>query len=554
MADTLKIALAQINPIVGDIDGNIEILRRVRMEAAHLGADLIVSSELAITGYPPEDLVLRSAFIDKVKNSVQDLANDTLDDGPSLLVGAPWYDEGKLYNAALFLDAGRIASSRYKHRLPNYGVFDESRVFEPGPLAGPIVCRGVRLGVMVCEDMWFEDVAETLTESGAQILVVLNGSPYETEKEHTRLNLAVARVTETNLPLIYVNQVGGQDELVFDGGSFILDRDRSLRLQSVSWTEALDVSDWLCSEDGHWTCAAGSRARETTGLEAVYRAMLVGLKDYVNKNKFPGVIIGLSGGIDSALSAAVAVDALGADRVLCVRMPSRFSTKHSLDDAANCASFLGVKCETIPIEKAHGSFEDMLSGAFEGTEANEAEENVQARVRGLILMALSNKRGHMVLTTGNKSEMSVGYATLYGDMCGGFSVLKDVYKTTVYSLAQWRNQNWSKGFEGPKGLVIPENILSKPPSAELRPDQTDQDSLPPYEQLDDILRKLVENEWSVEKISEQGHDIKTVRRIRRLLYTAEYKRRQGPPGVKITRRAFGKDRRYPITNWFVHGE
>ena len=554
MAKTLKIALAQMNPTVGDIEGNVKILRSVRAEAARGGADLVIASELSMTGYPPEDLVLRDAFINKTREAVLALSKDTLDGGPGLLVGSPWVDEDKLYNAAILLDSGEIVGSRYKHKLPNYGVFDEARVFDAGPLSGPISYRGVRLGIMICEDMWFEDVAETLAESGAQILVVLNGSPYDKDKEDTRLNLAVARVTETGLPLIYVNQVGGQDELVFDGRSFILDGNRKLRVQSACWKQSMNMSSWSCLADGSWSCANGDRAKDVTGIEANYWAMLVGLRDYVDKNKFPGVIIGLSGGIDSALSAALAVDALGSDRVLCVRMPSRYSSDHSLRDAAECCKLLGVSYKTIAIEEAHRSFESMLAESFDGRDANEAEENIQARVRGLILMALSNKLGHMVLTTGNKSEMSVGYATLYGDMCGGFSVLKDVYKTTVYHLAVWRNKHWVDGYKGPSGPVVPENIILKAPSAELRPDQTDQDSLPPYDELDDILESLVENELSVEEICDRGHDVGTVRRIRRLLYIAEYKRRQAPPGVKITRRSFGKDRRYPITNRFVHGE
>lgn len=554
MTDHLRIALAQLNPVVGDIEGNMAMLINSREEAARKGVELLVASELFITGYPPEDLVLRRAFISKVEEALLHLAAKTGDAGPGLLIGAPWRDEGKLYNAALLLDEGKVTARRYKHELPNYGVFDEQRIFEAGPLAGPVSFRGVRLGVMLCEDMWFEDVSETLAESGAQILIVLNGSPYEKDKDDVRLNLAVSRVVETGLPLIYVNQVGGQDELVFDGGSFVLDSDQTLRVQAVCWGLAQEVSDWSRSPDGGWCCADGNRAPGVTGIEAVYLAMLVGLRDYVDKNRFPGLIVGMSGGIDSALSAAVAVDALGPSRVRCVRMPSRYSSDHSLEDARSCAELLSVACDTIPIEEAHRAFESMLAEQFSGHDANEAEENIQARVRGLILMALSNKWGHMVLTTGNKSEMSVGYATLYGDMCGGFSVLKDVYKTAVYQLAEWRNRFWLDGFKGPSGLVIPENIITKEPSAELRPDQRDQDSLPAYDQLDDILQSLVEDELSIQEISARGHDVEIVTRIRRLLYIAEYKRRQGPPGVKITRRAFGRDRRYPITNGFLGAE
>ena len=554
MTDHLRIALAQLNPVVGDIEGNMAMLINSRKEAARKGVELLVASELSITGYPPEDLVLRREFISKVEEAVLHLAAKTGDSGPGLLIGAPWRDEGKLYNAALLLDEGKVTARRYKHELPNYGVFDEQRIFEAGPLAGPVSFRGVRLGIMLCEDMWFEDVSETLAESGAEILIVLNGSPYEKDKDDVRLNLAVSRVMETGLPLIYVNQVGGQDELVFDGGSFVLDSDQTLRVQAICWGLAQEVSDWSRSPDGGWCCADGNRAPGVTGIEAVYLAMLVGLRDYVDKNRFPGLIVGMSGGIDSALSAAVAVDALGPNRVRCVRMPSRYSSDHSLEDARSCAELLSVPCDTIPIEKAHQAFESMLAEQFAGHDANEAEENIQARIRGLILMALSNKWGHMVLTTGNKSEMSVGYATLYGDMCGGFSVLKDVYKTAVYQLAEWRNRCWLDGFEGPSGLVIPENIITKEPSAELRPDQRDQDSLPAYDQLDDILQSLVEDELSIQEICARGHDVEIVTRIHRLLYIAEYKRRQGPPGVKITRRAFGRDRRYPITNGFLRAE
>ena len=551
MAEKLRIALAQLNPVVGDIEGNIAILREARRSAAEQGADLVITGELSVSGYPPEDLVLQPAFCRDVERWVKTLADDTRDGGPALLVGAPWQHEGKLYNAGLLLDGGKIVAERFKHDLPNYGVFDEARIFSQGPTAGPVAFRGLRLGIMLCEDMWFEEVAETLSESGAQILVVMNGSPYETDKENIRLNFAVARVNETGLPLIYVNQVGGQDELVFDGGSFVLDANNRLCLQAERWEESLVISEWGVSESGQWLCNKGPIAEDVIGLEAVYSAMVVGLRDYVRKNGFPGVLVGLSGGVDSALSAAVAVDALGADNVLSIRMPSRFSSRHSLEDAKECAALLQADCKTVPIGQAHDSIEEMLSESFSGREPNVAEENIQARIRGLILMAMSNKLGQMVLTTGNKSEMSVGYATLYGDMCGGFSVLKDVYKTKVYKLCEWRNDHWKKRFLGPKGRVIPQSIIEKAPSAELRPDQTDQDSLPPYDQLDDILDGLVEQELSNSEIVDRGHSNELVKRIRRLLYVSEYKRRQGPPGVKITGKAFGRDRRYPITNGYL---
>jgi NAD+ synthase len=554
MTDTLAVALAQVNPTVGEVERNVAVVREARAHAAGLGADLVVFPELVIVGYPPEDLVLRPAFQDAAERAVAGLAAETADGGPGLLVGTPWREDGKLYNAAVLIDAGRIASRRYKHELPNYGVFDEVRVFKPGPAPGPVPFRGVRLGVMLCEDMWFPDVAETLKESGAQLLVVLNGSPYEKAKEDERLSLAVGRVTETGLPLVYVNQVGGQDELVFDGASFVLGADSRLRVRAPSWSENVLLSHWMIDDDGLAACAEGERARAPEGPEQVYCALMTGLRDYVGKNRFPGVIVGFSGGIDSALTAAVAVDALGPGRVRCVRMPSRYSSDHSLSDAAACAELLGVRCDTVEIEPAHGAFEEMLAASFAGTQPDETEENIQARIRGVILMALSNKTGDMLVTTGNKSEMSVGYATLYGDMCGGYSVLKDVYKTAVFELARWRNGARPEGALGPARVVIPERIITKPPSAELKPDQTDQDSLPPYAVLDDILEGLVEREETLAEIVARGHPVATVRRVQRMLYVAEYKRRQAPPGVKITRRAFGRDRRYPITNGFVDRE
>ncbi len=554
MTDRLTIALAQLNPTVGDLSYNASLVRKARAEAAEQDADLVVFSELMLTGYPPEDLVLRPAFQDAAEAVIAILAHETGDGGPAMLVGMPWREDDKLYNAALLLDGGSIAARRYKHELPNYGVFDEVRVFASSPPAGPVSFRGVRLGLMLCEDMWFSDVAETLGESGAELLVVLNGSPYEQDKEDERQGYAVARITETGLPLIYVNQVGGQDELAFDGASFVLGADRSLRMQMPSWREAVITTEWTRGGDGSFVCAEGERSLRPEGSEQIYSALIAGLRDYVGKNKFPSVIVGMSGGIDSALTAAVAVDALGPDAVRCVRMPSRYSSEHSLNDAAECAELLGVVSDTVPIEPAHVAFEDMLAPLFAGYQANETEENIQARIRGVILMALSNKTGSMLLTTGNKSEMSVGYATLYGDMCGGYSVLKDVYKTAVFDLSRWRNVYKPYGALGPDGVVIPENIITKPPSAELKPDQTDQDSLPPYPVLDDILQGLVEKEDNLDDIVARGHDVDTVRRIRRLLYVAEYKRRQAPPGVKITRRSFGRDRRYPITNGFIRHE
>ncbi|MFC7331884.1 NAD+ synthase [Rhodocista pekingensis] len=550
MTDSLTIALAQINPTVGALRANLDRIRTARAEAAARGADLVVLSELVVSGYPPEDLVLKPFFLDAVQEAVEELAADTGDDGPGLLLGAPWREAGRTHNAALLLDGGRVAAVRFKHDLPNYGPFDEKRVFDPGPLPGPVSFRGVRLGIVICEDMWTPDVAETLAETGAEILIVPNGSPFETDKADRRLSLAVARVTETGLPLAYVNQVGGQDELVFDGGSFVLNADRGLAAQLPSFEEHVAITHWTRG-DGGWTCTSTEMTAPAEGLEAIYRAMVLGLRDYVRKNRFPGVILGLSGGIDSALSAAVAVDALGADRVHCVMMPSPYTSRESLEDAAECAELLGCRIDTISIEPAMKAFEHMLEPAFADREPDITEENLQSRARGVTLMALSNKFGGMVLSTGNKSEMSVGYATLYGDMCGGYSVLKDVYKTTVYRLSHWRNRTLPRQAHGPAGRVIPERIITKAPTAELKPDQTDQDTLPPYEMLDDILECLVEKDLGLAGIVARGHDRETVSRVWRMLDRAEYKRRQAPPGVKITSRSFGKDRRYPITSGFV---
>ncbi len=549
MTDSLAIALAQINPTVGDVGGNVERLRAARADAANRGADLVVAGELAVSGYPPEDLVLKRAFQDAVEAGVAALAKDTSNGGPALIAGAPWRVNGKLYNAALLLDGGKVAGVQLKHQLPNYGVFDEKRVFAEGPLPGPVPFRGVRLGLMVCEDMWFPDVAECLDESGAEILVVINGSPFETDKHDDRLSLAVARVVESGLPLIYVNQVGGQDELVFDGASFVLGSDRQYRAKARSWQEQILLTAWSRA-DGGWSCDQAEVAPELAMPDAIYRALVLGLRDYVDKNGFPGVLIGLSGGVDSALTAAVAADALGSKRVHCVMMPSPYTSRESVEDATAVAKGLGVKLDSISIEPAMRAFGEMTKAAFAGRAANETEENIQARARGMTLMALSNKFGHMVVSTGNKSEMSVGYATLYGDMCGGYSVLKDVYKTTVFELARWRNGHLPDDAKGPKGRVIPERVITKPPSAELKPNQTDQDTLPPYDQLDAILQCLIEDEMSIDGIAAKGLDKATAARVRRMVDRAEYKRRQAPPGVKITRRAFGRDRRYPITNKF----
>ena len=547
--DSFSIALAQLNPVLGDFPGNIFRARKARDKAREAGADLILFSELYIAGYPPEDLVLKPAFQSAAMAAVEDLAKDTADGGPAVLVGSPWRKDGMVYNAVALLDEGSVQAVTFKNNLPNYGVFDEKRVFATGPMPGPLNIRGIRIGVPICEDIWSPDAPECLCETGAEMLLVPNGSPFDARKRDHRLNVTIARVVETGLPLVYLNQVGGQDELVFDGASFVLNADRRLALQLPDWEEALVVSRWSRGDNG-WVCARGEVAEIQDQNQALYCGMVLGLKDYVNKNRFPGVVIGLSGGVDSALTAAVAVDALGPHRVRCVLMPSRYTSRESIEDAEQVAALLNVTLDRIPIEPPVAAFGEVLGPLFAGLKADITEENIQSRVRGLILMAISNKFGPMVLTTGNKSEMSVGYATLYGDMCGGYNVLKDLYKTQVFALSRWRNQHRPVNCSGPIGPVMPDRVISKAPTAELRSNQKDEDSLPPYAVLDRVLEYLVEGEMGFEEVVAWGFDAETVKRVEQLLYSAEYKRRQAAPGVKLSSRNFGRDRRYPITNAF----
>ena len=547
--DRLAIAVAQLNSTVGDIAGNAEKVRRARAEAAAQGADLVVFPELFIAGYPPEDLVLKPAFQAACRAAVEALARETASGSPALLVGTPWLDGGKLYNAVALLDGGAIAALRFKVDLPNYGVFDEKRVFAPGPMPGPVNFRGVRLGLPICEDIWGEEIVECLAETGAELLLVPNGSPYWRQKGDVRLNIAVARVTEQGLPTVYVNQVGAQDELVFDGVSFGLHADCSLAFQLAAFQEAVVTTHWQ-RRGTTWRCEDGPMVAAVEAERADYAACVLGLRDYVNKNGFPGVVLGLSGGIDSALCAAMAVDALGSERVRCIMMPYKFTAQESLDDAAACAKALGVRYQILPIAPAVEGLEAALAPAFTGLPRDVTEENLQARARGTILMAVSNKFNVMVVTTGNKSEMSVGYATLYGDMNGGFNPIKDLYKTEVFRLSRLRNGWKPEGAMGPDGPVIPENIITRPPTAELRENQKDEDSLPPYAVLDPILERLVEREEPISAIVAAGFDRDTVMRVERMLNIAEYKRRQAAPGVKVTLKNFGRDRRYPITNRF----
>jgi NAD+ synthase len=548
-SDRLAIAVAQLNPTVGDIAGNAEKVRRARAEAAGQGAHLVVFPELFIAGYPPEDLVLKPAFQATCRAAVEQLARQTSDGGPALDVGVPRLDDGRLYNAAALLDGGAIAGLRYKVDLPNYGVFDEKRVFAQGPMPGPVNFRGVRLGLPVCEDIWGPEPADCIAETGGEIFLVLNGSPYRRGVDDERLNVIVPRIKETGLPLIYVNQVGGQDELVFDGASLGLNADCSLAFQLSSYTECVVTTRWQRKGDA-WRCDDGPKVATLEGDEADYTACVLGLRDYVNKNGFSGVVLGLSGGIDSALCAAMAVDALGAERVRCVMMPYKYTAQISLNDAGACAKALGVRYDILPIAAAVEGSEQVLKPAFSKLPRDVTEENLQARMRGAMLMAISNKFNLMLVTTGNKSEMSVGYATLYGDMNGGFNPIKDLYKMEVFRLARLRNSWKPHCAMGPEGRVIPENILVRPPTAELRENQKDEDSLPPYDVLDAILERLVEGEESVAAIVAAGFDRDTVIRIERMLNIAEYKRRQAAPGVKVTLRNFGRGRRYPITNRF----
>ena len=552
----LRIAIAQLNPVVGDVAGNLAKARAARADAARQGADIVLFTELFMSGYPPEDLVLKPAFLAACERAVAEFVADTADGGPGFIMGTPLKRESGVHNSVVVADAGRAIAERHKLDLPNYGEFDEKRVFQPGPdMPGPVNFRGVRLGVPICEDIWGDlGVCETLAESGAEMLLVPNGSPYIRGKVDVRQQVAVRQVVEAGLPLVYANQIGGQDELVFDGASFALNADRSLAFQMSQFEETLAVTTWKRGEGADepegWFCAAGPVSQIPEREEADYRACMLGLRDYVNKNGFSSVVLGLSGGLDSAICAALAVDALGEERVRCVMMPYRYTSSASLKDAEDCARALGCRYDVVPIFAPVEGFTQALAQLFEGTGEGVTEENLQSRARGTILMAISNKFGAMVVTTGNKSEMSVGYATLYGDMNGGFNPIKDLYKMQVYALSRWRNSHVPPSALGPSGEVIPVNIIDKAPSAELRENQTDQDSLPPYPVLDDILECLVENEMGVEEIVARGHDAAMVHRVEHLLYIAEYKRRQAAPGVKITRKNFGRDRRYPITNHF----
>ncbi|MEY4160072.1 MAG: hypothetical protein RLZZ136_693 [Pseudomonadota bacterium] len=550
MVDTLRITLAQLNQSVGDLAANAAAMLAARQRALAAGADLIVFPELSLIGYPPEDLVLKPALIERAAAALDQLARATATPGPAMLVGSVFVVDGALHNGVALLDKGKVAAIRLKHELPNYGTFDEIRLFQPGPLPEPIVFRGVMIGVPICEDIWHPRVCRHLADFGAELLLCPNGSPYEIDKDALRIDgVAKRRAVDTGLPLAYLNRVGGQDELVFDGASFVVNGDGSRAVQMKDWEEHEVTTSWTRTATG-WRCDRGVIEPLSQRPEDIYCAMVLALRDYVDRNRFPGVVLGLSGGIDSAICAAIAADALGPDRVWAVMLPSRFTSQESLDDATECARLIGCRYDTIPIAPAVDAFGTMLAPVFAGRAADLTEENLQSRIRGVTLMGLSNKFGPMLLTTGNKSEMSVGYATIYGDMAGGYNPLKDAYKMTVFAIAQWRNQHKPRIGLGPDGPVMPDNIITKPPSAELRADQKDSDSLPEYPELDAILLGLVEQEKSVDQMVEDGFARETVMRIERLLHLAEYKRRQAPPGVKLGSRNFGRDRRYPITHAF----
>ena len=548
MKNKLKIVLAQLNPVVGDVKGNVQKLINIRSNFNN-NIDIIVVPELYISGYPIDDLVLRDDFLELVDDQINKLAKLTNDGKAAIIIGAPRKEKDTIRNSVFVLDEGEIIAFRDKHNLPNSGVFDEQRIFSQGPLSGPVKVRDVLIGLPICEDIWTETVVECLCETGADIILSINASPYTIKKRDQRMSIAVSRVLESKLPLIYLNRVGGQDELVFDGSSFCLNYDGSLSCQLHDFKEEMSEIT-IEKKDNNWVFKAEIK-NVSSNLEGLYKALVMGVRDYVNNNNFPGVVLGMSGGIDSALVAAIATDALGPELVKAIMMPSPYTSKDSLEDAKNASSKLGIEYSDLDIKDGMRVIENILQD-FEGpfVKSGIAEENIQSRLRGLVLMAISNKYGPMVLATGNKSEYAVGYATLYGDMCGGFAVIKDLWKTQVFALCKWRNLNKSEDFLGPDGIVIPERIITKPPSAELREDQKDTDSLPEYDILDAILQKLVEDDFSINQIISEGFNVEEVKRVSMLLCRSEYKRFQSAPGPKVSEKAFGRDRRYPLTSGF----
>ncbi len=546
MADKFRVTLAQLNPTVGDLAGNAAKARAAWEEGRAAGADLVALPEMFITGYNAQDLVMKPAFHRAAMAEVQALAEACVD-GPALAIGSPWAEGDKLYNAYLILKEGKIASKVLKHHLPNETVFDEVRIFDAGPLGGPYSVGNTRIGSPICEDGWHEDVAETLEETGAEFLLIPNGSPYYRGKMETRYNHMVARAVETGLPVIYLNMVGGQDDQVFDGGTFALNPHGALALQMPVFAEAITQLDLERADEG-WRIVEGEKAHLPDAWEQDYHVMVQSLRDYMGKTGFKKALLGLSGGVDSAIVAAIAVDAIGAENVRCVMLPSEYTSKESLEDAEAVAQALGVHYDYVPISEGRAAITNTLAPLFAGRDADLTEENIQSRLRGLLLMAMSNKFGEMLLTTGNKSEVAVGYATIYGDMNGGYNPIKDLYKTRVFETCRWRNANHRDWMKGPEGEVIRPNVIDKPPSAELREDQKDSDSLPDYPELDAILDILVDQDGSISDCVAAGFDRDVAKRVEHLIYISEYKRFQSAPGARLTKRAFWLDRRYPIVN------
>lgn len=540
MTQTATVVMAQIDPIVGDISGNVKRIIDAAHQAKELhSADIVVFPEMTITGYPPEDLLLRDGLYPQIHQALSKIGEQVLD--VVCVIGYPMMDElGERFNMAAWIEGGMIQASYMKQHLPNYSVFDEQRYFNVGNKPCVMEFNGIRFGLLICEDIWKVSPSTQAKEAGADVILTLNASPFSAEKHQDRLDTVLRRIDEIKKPIIYVNQVGGQDELVFDGGSFAISADGELCVQSPEFKACLSPVQ-LIKQANSVVMLPGEKADLFKDEARIYQALIMGVKDYVHKNGFSGVLIGLSGGIDSALTLAIAVDALGAENVEAVMMPFRYTAEISKEDAAKQAEIMGVNYQSIPIEASYLALESALAATFAGLEVDLTEENLQARIRGTILMAISNKTGKMVLATSNKSEVAVGYSTLYGDMVGGFSPLKDVPKTLVYRLAEYRNS---------VSLVIPKRVITRPPSAELRPDQVDQDSLPEYEVLDTIIDAFVNEDKTPAQIVDMGYPEYDVRRVINMINRNEYKRRQAAPGIKITHRAFGRDRRYPITSLY----
>jgi len=545
MSEKLSILIAQTNPTVGDIDHNKNIVLEI-IDKNH-NVDLIIFSELMLTGYPPEDLVLKTAFKDKFMQALEEINEFLKNKNCTVILGMPWDEEGRLYNAAIVLQNGSIVYKHFKNALPNYGVFDEKRIFLHGEDVGLFKLKGVNLGIFICEDIWVQNTVSKLNGTGIDLAISINASPFDINKMNERLEAATSFSNEIGVPIIYVNQVGGQDEIVFDGNSFLADQNGLVK--RLGYCKSINEQINFNPNDKSFSFKKDEE-ESLDSNDLIYSNLILGLRDYVNKNKFPGVVLGISGGIDSAFSACVATDALGSERVKGILMPSKFTSNESNEDANKLGKNLDIELESISIEGIVKAYDNTLDPLFKESKKDITEENIQSRTRGSLLMAYSNKFGHMVLTNGNKSEVSVGYATLYGDMCGGFSVVKDLYKSDLYKLAEWRNNNIPSISLLEKTSLIPKNILTKEPTAELKPNQMDKDTLPPYEVLDKILYLLVEKESSISEIVDAGFEVDVVTKVQNMLYNSEYKRRQAAPGVKISERNFGYDRRYPITNAF----